>query len=103
MLAPQISKRSKFPSVSLCNDNAILIASWPPVVENGSDSGVVDRAALMSSQSFFYSLLLTFISYLPFLCLFHILYFTQCFSLLFDLDKNLNLIENLMRQNSLSS
>lgn len=40
-LAPQISRRRKFPGWN-GGGSSILIASWPPVVRNGSDSGVVE-------------------------------------------------------------
>lgn len=51
VLAPQISKRTKFSSVSC---SAILIACWPPVVENGCEGG-----SLPSTQSSSSSPLLT--------------------------------------------
>ena len=66
------ARAPSFSSVSLGGGGgAILIASWPPVVENGSDGGAVHPAALPSSCS----LLLTSPShrhYLVCFCVAHI-------------------------------
>lgn len=70
VLAPQISERPKFSSGSLSEGSAILIASWPPVVENGSDSGAADPAARLSSQSSFPAHLALVISPLSLFCVF---------------------------------
>ncbi|KAL3980220.1 KRAB domain-containing zinc finger protein [Sarotherodon galilaeus] len=59
VLAPRISERTKFSPISLDDGSTILIASWPPVVENRSDGGAVDPAALLSSKSSFYFLAFT--------------------------------------------